>query len=112
LVDTSQAVEDVPMGRKKQVRTKYAQEFRQEAVRLVQLGERSIADVARQVGMDPGTLQKWVRQAEVDAGRGHPEELTTSEKEELKQLRREVARLREEKEILKKATAFFAKENK
>jgi transposase len=100
------------MGRKKQVRTKYTPAFRQEAVRLIQVGERSIADVARQLEMDPKTLQKWIRQAEVDAGRGDPAELTTSEKEELRQLRREVALLREEREILKKATAFFAKENK
>jgi transposase len=100
------------MARKKQVRTKYTPQFREEAVRLVQVGERSMADVARQLGMDPGTLQKWVRQAEVDAGRGAPGELTTSEKDELRQLRREVAVLREEKEILKKAAAFFAKESK
>jgi transposase len=101
-----------PMTRKKQVRKKYTQAFREEAVRLVQAGERPIAEVARQVAMDPATLWRWVRQGEVDAGAGKAGELTTSEKEELRRLRREIAQLREEREILKKATAFFAKENK
>ena len=56
-------------------------------------------------------MRQWVRQAEVDAGRGKPGELTTVEREELQQLRREVKTLRIEREILKKAAAFFAKEN-
>jgi transposase len=100
------------MTRKKQVRKKYTQAFREEAVRLVQAGERPIAEVARQLAMDPATLWRWVRQGEVDAGAGKAGELTTSEKEELRRLRREIVQLREEREILKKATAFFAKENK
>jgi len=90
----------------------FTPEYRAEAVRQVSLGDRTIAQVARDLGLKMQTLWGWVRQAEVDAGKGDPAELTTTEREELKQLRREVARLREEKEILKKATAFFAKENK
>ncbi len=89
---------------------KYTPEYRAEAVRLVRIGDRSVSEVARDLGISMQTLWQWVEQAKVEAAR--PEELTTTEREELKQLRREVARLREEREILKKATAFFAKENK
>ncbi len=89
---------------------KYTPEYRAEAVRLVGIGDRSISEVARELGISMQTLWQWVDQAKVEAVR--PEELTTTEREELKQLRREVVRLREEREILKKATAFFAKENK
>jgi transposase len=98
------------MARKK--RRQYTPEYRAEAVRQVNLGDRSMSQVARDLGLRMNTLWDWVHQAEVDAGKGEPEELTTTEREELKQLRREVGRLREEREILKKATAFFAKENK
>jgi transposase len=98
------------MPRKRQ--RKYTPEFRAEAVRLVQVGDKSLAQVGRQLGVASQTLWAWVHQAEVDAGRGAPEELTTSEREELGRLRREVAQLREDREILKKATAFFAKESK
>jgi transposase len=98
------------MARKK--RRQYTPEFRAEAVRQVNLGDRPLMHVAKDLGLGNATLWAWVRQAEIDAGKGEPEELTTTEREELKQLRREVGRLREEREILKKATAFFAKENK
>lgn len=98
------------MARKKQ--KKYTPEFKAEAIRQVELGDRPLAQVARDLGVAMQTLWKWAHQAEVDAGQGDAEELTTTEREELRQLRREVARLREDREILKKATAFFAKENK
>jgi transposase-like protein len=98
------------MARKK--RRQYTPEYKAEAIRQVNVGDRSMSQVSRDLGLRMNTLWEWVHQAEVDAGKGEPEELTTTEREELKQLRREVARLREEREILKKATAFFAKENK
>jgi len=98
------------MARKK--RRQYTPEYKAEAIRQVNVGDRSMSQVSRDLGLRNNTLWEWVHQAEVDAGKGEPEELTTAEREELKQLRREVARLREEREILKKATAFFAKENK
>jgi transposase len=97
---------------KKQQRRQFTPEFRAEAVRQVKLGDRTLTQVARDLGIRMQALWEWNRQAEVDAGKGAPEELTTTEREELKQLRREVGRLREEREILKKATAFFARENK
>ncbi len=90
---------------------KYTPEYRAEALRLVEIGDRSVTEVARDLGISMNTLWQWVQQAKVDAGQAK-EELTTTEREELRQLRREVTRLREEREILKKATAFFAKENK
>jgi len=63
--------------------------------------------VARDLGIDPDTLRRWLRQADVDAG--HLQGTTTDEKAELVRLRREVARLREERDILQQATAYFAR---
>ena len=93
-------------------RKEYTAEFRAEAVRQVNLGDRPLAHVARDLGVSMQTLWGWANQAKLDAAKPEPQELTPTERQELKQLRREVMRLREEKEILKKATAFFAKENK
>ena len=90
---------------------KYTPEYRAEAVHLVEIGDRAVAEVARDLGISMQTLWQWVQQAKVEAGQAG-EALTTTERDELRQLRREVARLREEREILKKATAFFAKESK
>jgi transposase-like protein len=92
-------------------RRAFTKEFKAETVRLVVEGGRSISEVARDLDLTESALRLWVRQAEVDAGRGKPGELTTAEREELQRLRREVKALRLEREILKKAAAFFAKEN-
>ena len=92
-------------------RRAYTKEFKAETVRLVIEGGRSIPDVARDLDLTESALRVWVRQAEVDAGAGKPGELTTEERDELRQLRREVKPLRMEREILKEAAAFFAKEN-
>ena len=89
----------------------YGKEFRAEAVRLVLEQKQSVTDTARDLGVSISALSKWVRQARVDGGHGPPGALTTEEKAELAQLRRENRTLRMEREILKKATAFFAKEN-
>jgi len=92
-------------------RRSYTREFKAETVRLVVEGGRSIPEVARDLELTESALRLWVHQSEVDAGRGKPGELTTAEREELQRLRREVKTLRLEREILKKAAAFFAKEN-
>jgi len=106
LVDTFRRERMSTMPKKR----KYTAEYRAEAVRLVEIGDRSLTEVARDLGISMQTLWQWVDQSKVESTKS--EELTTTEREELKQLRREVARLREEREILKKATAFFARENK
>ena len=92
-------------------RRAYTKEFKAETVRLVLEGGRSVPDVARDLELTESALRLWVHQAQIDAGRGKPGELTTAEREELQRLRREVKTLRLEREILKKAAAFFAKEN-
>src|SRR5690348_12841911 len=86
----------------------YPPEFKAEAVRLVGSGDRSLSRIARDLGIADQTLRNWVRQAEGDDGAR--DALAPSEREELRHLRREVRTLRQEREILKKAAAFFAKE--
>jgi len=86
----------------------YPPEFKLEAVRLVKEGNRNIADVARDLDVSGQSLRNWIRQHEIDEGQR--EGLTTSEREELRRLHREIRMLREEREILKKAAAFFAQE--
>jgi len=95
----------------KRVRRVHTREFKAETVQLVRAGGRSLVQVARDLGLADSLLRVWVRQAEVDAGRGPSGALTTAEKEELSHLRREVKVLRMEREILKRAATFFAKES-
>src|SRR5919106_394954 len=95
----------------KRKRRAFATEFKAEAVRLVRGGGKVVAAVARELGLTETALRSWVRQAEVDAGRGAPGALTSEEREELGRLRRETRTLRMERDILKKETAFFAKES-
>ncbi|HEY9507572.1 MAG TPA: transposase [Gemmatimonadales bacterium] len=95
----------------KRKRRAFTKEFKAETVRLVRDSGKSVGAIARELDLTETALREWVRQAEVDAGRGRPGALTTEEREELARLRREVRTLRMERDILKKATAFFAKEN-
>jgi len=88
-------------------RPTYSPEFKSEAVRLVRTSTDSLSKVARDLGVQHATLRKWVDATRPPAA----EALTTDERTELKQLRRDVRRLREERDILKKAAAFFAKQS-
>jgi transposase len=93
----------------KPIHAPYDLEFRARAVELVRSDELFLALVAHALGITPETLRLWVKQAEVDAGRRGGR--TTEEKAEVARLRREVAVLQDEREILKKAVAFFARES-
>ena len=87
----------------------YPPEFRREAVRLLRRGDRSVPELARDLGVSQQSLRNWSRQLDVDDGR--QEGLRSDEREELRRLRRENRILQEEREILKKAAAFFAKDS-
>ena len=88
----------------------YPEEFRREAVRLLKSSGKSTPQLASELGVSPQSLRNWARQIDVDSGRA--EGLTSDEREELRRLRREVKILAEEREILKKAAAFFASDGK
>jgi transposase len=90
-------------------RPPYPEEFRREAVGLIRRGERTLREASESLGVSQQTLRNWLKSEDVEAGRA--EGLTGEEREELRRLRRENRVLREEREILKKAAAFFAKEN-
>jgi transposase len=89
----------------------YPPEFRAEAIRLARSGDRKLSEIAKDLGVSEQSLRNWVRQADLDDGRRH-DGLTSDERSELARLRRENRVLREEREILKKAAAFFAKETR
>jgi len=88
----------------------YSLEFRAEAVRLLRSSGRSVPQLARELGCSPQSLRNWARQLDVDDGKAAG--LTTDEREELRRLRRELRVVTEEREILKKAAAFFASEDR
>ena len=90
-------------------RPPYPPEFRAEAVELVRSGTKSFSQLSRDVGVSDQTLRNWVRQADIDTGRRH-DGLTTTEREELRRLRSEVRTLRMERDLLKKAAVFFARD--
>lgn len=90
-------------------RPPYPPEFRAEAVRLARSSGRPLSEIAGDLGCSTESLRYWVKQTRIDAGEA--EGLTSDEREELRRLRRENRLLREEREILKKAAAFFARES-
>src|ERR671926_1885512 len=89
-------------------RRTFTPEFKVRTVELVRTSGKSVAEVCRDLDLTETAVRRWVAQTDIDAGRR--DGLTTAEREELAQLRREVRVLREERDILKKAAAFFAKE--
>jgi transposase len=93
-----------------QARKKYTQEYRDEAVELVISSGRPIAEIARNLGINEGTLANWVNTAK-KSGKLKEKPLDTDERARLKELEDENRRLRMERDFLKKAAAWFAKEN-
>jgi transposase len=94
------------------VRRSFTEEFRAGAVRLVIDEGKTVGQVARELDLTESALRNWVERARADRGTGKPGALTTAEREELFRLRRENRILAEEREILKKAAAFFARQSR
>jgi transposase len=90
-------------------RPPYPPEFRVEAVRLIRSSGKPLSKISRDLGVSEQSLRVWIKQADLDEGR-RDDGLTSAEQEELRTLRRKVRVLEEEREILKKAAAFFARE--
>ena len=97
--------------KERRARRKFTDEFRAGAVGLVLVEGRTVCDVARDLDLTESALRRWVDRAKADRADGESDDLTTTEREELTRLRRENQQLKLEREILKKAAAFFAKEN-
>jgi transposase len=95
------------MAKKKKTRRRFTDEFKSETVKLVKQSDRSMSSVAMELGISAKSIGEWVRRAE-ESG----DTVDEDERAELKRLRKEVRELRMEKEILAKATAFFAKESR
>lgn len=93
-------------GEGRRHRRSFTEAYKAEVVALCRGSEKPISEIARDLDLTESVVRRWVAQAEIDAGRR--EGLTTSEREELVRLRRENRVLREERDILKRATAFFA----
>ena len=98
--------------KKQRKRRTFTPEFKERAVRLVLSESRPVAEVARSLDLSDSVLHEWLQKAKIDQGLGPPGALTTDERRELADLRKENRILKEEKEILRKAAAFFAKEDR
>jgi transposase len=96
--------------RERRARRSFSPEFKAQTVELVRETGKSVVQVARDLDLTESAVREWVRQADIDTGRR--DGLTSDERAELVRLRRENKVLREEREILKKAAAFFAKETR
>ena len=92
---------------KKRSRRRFTDEFKAETVKLVKRSDRTMSDIAMELGISAKSVGEWVRNA-ADS----KESMSEDERAELKRLRKENSELRMEKEILRKATAFFAKESR
>lgn len=96
----------------KRKRRSFTDDFKKEAVAMVLDRGLTVSRVARDLDLTPSSLRNWVKQEEVDRGRGKSDAVTSAERDELRRLRKEVRVLREEREILRKAATFFANQNR
>jgi transposase len=92
---------------KKRSRRRFTDEFKAETVKLVKQSDRTMSDIAMELGISSKSVGEWVRNAAESK-----DSISEDERAELKRLRKEISELRMEKEILRKATVFFAKENR
>jgi transposase len=91
-------------------RRKFTREFKREAVRLAESGDRPVTQVAENLGLDQSVLRRWIKQHQDDPEQSFPGKGRLKDRdEELRRLERELARVREERDILKKAVAIFSK---
>ncbi|CAM5641909.1 Insertion element IS6110 uncharacterized 12.0 kDa protein [Streptomyces avidinii] len=90
---------------------RYSEEFKRDAIALVDSTGKTVTAVARDLGVSSESLRGWYRQAKTDRGEGRPGELTMAEREELKRLRKLAAEQAKTIEVLRKAAVFFAKES-
>lgn len=97
-------------GKKRRQRRSFTDEFKAQVVQKVLSGNRTAGQVSRDLDLAETAVRRWVQQARVDRGKGPPGALTAAEREELARLRKENRELREDRELLKKAAAFFAKQ--
>jgi len=95
----------------KKKRRHFTPEYKAEVVALFRKSGKTAGEVSRDLDLTETSVRAWIRQAEIDEGKGPPGALTTAEREELVRLRRENRVLHMEREILKRAATFFAKEN-
>ncbi len=98
-------------GKTRRARRSFTAEFKAEAVRLCKVGDRTVIQVARDLDLTETSLRDWIQRADASANADGGEALTTDERDELRELRKRVKRLEMEREILKKAATFFAKES-
>ena len=98
-------------GKSRRSRRQFSEEFRAQAVRLVLEEGKSVGAVARELDLTASALRQWVERARADRTKGKTG-LTTAEREELARLRKELRIVQEERDILNKATAFFAKQSR
>lgn len=97
---------------KKRTRRSFSSAYKTEVVDLVRASGKTIGAVAKDLGLTETAVRAWVRHAAVEGGRGPVGALTSAERDELTQLRRRVKTLEMERDVLKKATAFFVRESK
>jgi transposase len=100
----------VVMEQQRRPRRSFPDEYKAEVIELCRTGDKSVGAIARDLDLSETAVRRWIAQAQIDAG--ERDGLTSSEREELSRLRRENRVLREERDILKRATVFFARETR